>query len=241
MILLKKLLSSWLLPPAGLLLAAFLTLCFGKGRSSRLIGCGLVLITLSLFLPWVADLIESPLEGVPIDLIATKSAQAIVILGGGVHYGAPEYGGDTLGKYSLERVRYGAKLARESKLPILVSGGSVLGGEPEAKLMRQVLESEFGVTVRWEEASSRDTNENAIESALMLRQAGIQNILLVTHAWHMRRARAAFERQGIRVVPTPTGFASRGYSLFERLLPSTGAFERSTIAIHEWAGLALTW
>ena len=239
MILLKKLLSSWLLPPLGLLVDALLVLCFVKGRKGRVMASGLVLITLSLSSPLVADLIESRLEGDPIDLLAAKSAQAIVILGGGVHLGAPEYGGDTVSKYSLERARYGAKLARESKLPVLVSGGSVSGGEPEARLMRRLLESEFGVNVRWEEASSRDTNENAIESTKMLQQAGVKNILLVTHAWHMRRATIAFERQGIGVVPAPTGFAPRGSTLFERFLPSAGAFERSATTIHEWAGLAL--
>jgi uncharacterized SAM-binding protein YcdF (DUF218 family) len=48
----------------------------------------------------------------PLDLAQVSNAQAIVILGGGVRREAPEYGGATLGGITLERVRYGARLAR---------------------------------------------------------------------------------------------------------------------------------
>ena len=50
-------------------------------------------------------------------------AKAVVILGGGVRRNAPEYGGDTLATLTLERVRYGARVARLTGLPVLVSGG----------------------------------------------------------------------------------------------------------------------
>jgi hypothetical protein len=40
-----------------------------------------------------------------------------------------EYGGDTLGRLTLERVRYGARVAKKTGLPVLVAGGSVLVGE----------------------------------------------------------------------------------------------------------------
>ncbi|MBK7593641.1 MAG: YdcF family protein, partial [Betaproteobacteria bacterium] len=70
-----------------------------------------------------------------------ESAQAIVIPGGGVRRNAPEYGGDTLGRLTLERVRYGARLAKQTGLPLLVTGGSVTGNTvPEAVLMKEALE-----------------------------------------------------------------------------------------------------
>lgn len=195
-------------------------------------------LLLSLF-P-VARWLSTPLEGVPISPHALKQAEAIVVLGGGVHYNAPEYGGDTLGKSSIERVRYGATLARQSGLPILVTGGTLYSGAPEGKLMMLVLENEFALPVRWTEANARNTAENAAFSAPQLKAAGIRRIALVTHAWHMPRARREFERQGMVVIPAPTGFSPTGASFFENLLPSTSAFERSTNAIHEWVGLALS-
>src|SRR4029453_5211195 len=102
------------------------------------------------------------------------------------------YGGDTLGALTLERVRYGARVARLTGLPILVSGGSVLGGEPEASLMRAPLEGEFNIPGRWIEARSRTTHENAVMSADMLHSVGIHRVLLVTHGFDMRRATAEF-------------------------------------------------
>lgn len=240
MFLLKKLLAAWLLPPLGLLLIALAGLAIARRRHSGLIAAAAaILLLLSLSLPLIADFLSRPLEGIPITATALRETQAIVILGGGIYYGAPEYGGDTVSKYSLERVRYGAKLARETKLPVLVTGGVVYGGRPEGELMKQVLESEFAVPVRWAEVQSRDTAENASYSAPLLKAAGIHRIALVTHAWHMPRAVAAFEHEGLEVIPAPTGFAPRNASLFESLLPSTGALERSANALHEWAGRLL--
>jgi len=240
MFLFKKLLSAWLLPPLGLLVLALAALLIGGRKRSASIVAGItVTLALLMSLPVVSGLLSRPLEGNPISAAALKQVQAIVILGGGVHYDAPEYGNDTVSKYSLERVRYGAKLARESRLPVLVTGGSVYGGRPEGELMKQVMEEEFAVPVRWAEMQSRDTAENAFYSASLLKRAGIRRIALVTHAWHMPRAATAFELYGLKVIPAPTGFTPQSTSLFESLLPSTGAFERSANAIHEWVGRLL--
>src|ERR1700694_2339163 len=93
-------------------------------------------------------------------------------------------------------------------LPILVSGGSVLRGETEAKLMREALEREFGIPVRWVEQRSRTTHENALRSAEILRPAGVQQVVLVAHSFDMPRARAEFATAGIVTFPAPTGIPS---------------------------------
>ena len=239
MFLLKKLLSAWMLPPVGLLVIALSALLIGKRGRGNMVAIISMLLTLLLSLPLVSEHLSSSLEGTTISAASLREAQVIVILGGGTRRGAVEYGGDTVSRYSLERVRYGAKLARESGLPILLTGGSVYGGRSEAELMQQVLSDEFALPVRWLESQSRDTNENALLSTALLRNAGIQRIALVTHAWHMTRAIKAFERQGFEVIPAATGFTSKQNGLFERLLPSVAALEQSGIAIHEWAGLLL--
>jgi len=64
---------------------------------------------------------ESPV----FDPVQASSAQAIVVLGGGTRRNAPEYGGDTLGALTLERLRYGTVVARVTHLPMLLSGGAV--------------------------------------------------------------------------------------------------------------------
>ena len=60
-------------------------------------------------------------------------AEAIVILGGGTRRNAPEYGGDTLGRLTLERVRYGAQVAKLTALPVLVTGGVRLWRDARAR------------------------------------------------------------------------------------------------------------
>ena len=57
-------------------------------------------------------------------------------------------------------MRYGALVAKRAQLPVLVTGGAVFGGTPEALLMREALKNEFGVDVRWVEVASRTTRES---------------------------------------------------------------------------------
>ena len=168
-----------------------------------------------------------------LDLDRAKSAQAIVILGGGTRRDAPEYGGDTLGHLTLERVRYGARVARLTGLPVLVTGGSVLGGETEATLMRQALEGEFGVAVRWAEDHSRNTHENAVRSAAILRADGIKRVVLVAHDFDMRRANAEFAAAGIETIAAPTGLAPREAEGWLDYVPSIAGLQGSYYATYE--------
>jgi len=164
-------------------------------------------------------------------------AQAIVVLGADDAPLAPEYGGVSVGPLTLERLRYAARLHRESSLPVLVSGGTMRKGDPSlAKLMRDVLESDFAVPVRWMEERSGDTRANARRSSEILVRENVRTVLLVTHAWHMPRARGAFERAGLEVVAAPTGFRAWPDLGVAVVLPSARALRESSWAIHEWIG-----
>src|SRR5690606_7535416 len=108
---------------------------------------------------------------------------------------------------AVERLRYAARLARASGLPLLLSGGSPYDQlQSEAQLGAELLIRDFGVPVRWLESQSRTTWENARFSAQMLEQAGVRRIVLVTTAAHMPRALWCFERSGLTVLPAPVGF-----------------------------------
>ncbi len=69
--------------------------------------------------------------------------------------------------------------------------------------MRNALESEFGVRVRWLEDRSRNTHENAQFTAARLEQEGVKRVVLVAHGLDMRRARAEFTATGLEVVRRP--------------------------------------
>ncbi len=199
-----------------------------------MLAAGGVLLLLVLSVPLVAvALTRSVDKAPPLDFERARSAQAVVILGGGTRRNAAEYGGDTLGHLTLERVRYGARVARVTGLPVLVTGGSVLGGETEAKLMQDSLEQEFGVRVRWAEAHSRNTRENAIYSSVILRDAGIDRVVLVAHAVDMRRASAEFEAQGIAIIKAPTGMPRSGDGKLLDYVPSIAGLQVSHCAVYE--------
>lgn len=233
---LKALFKTLVLPPTGLLLMAVLGLAIGRRwpRSGRALAVAGVAGLLALSLPVVAGLLIRFVDTSSVlDLDDARTAQAIVILGGGIRPDAPEYGGDTLATLTLERVRYGARVARRTGLPVLVSGGSVLGGDPEARLMAASLKDEFGVPVRWIEGASRTTHENAVMSAAMLKQEGVDRIVLVTHAFDTRRALAEFRAQGLSVVLAPTGKHAEADETIFDYLPSMGGLKASYYATYE--------
>ena len=166
--------------------------------------------------------------------------QAIVVLGAGVRAGAPEYGGDTVDRLSLERIRYAARLQRETQLPLLVSGGTYSDDvAPVSLAMKKALQEDFNVPVRWAEERSRNTFENAKFSAALLREEGIATIHLVTHYWHMPRAAEAFRYAGLNVVPASTGMSGDETGpIPEDFIPRTRALLNSAYALHEWVGRA---
>ena len=99
--------------------------------------------------------------------------------------------------------------------------------------------AELGVEAHWVEGRAGDTRENARFSAGLLRSEGIGRVLLVSHAWHLARARGAFEAAGLEVVAAPT--APRTWPDAGRIdayLPSTRSLHESRWGLHEWLGRA---
>jgi len=171
--------------------------------------------------------------------LGKQDADAIVILGGGTYFHAPEYGGqDTVSEAALLRLRYGARLHRETGKPILVTGGKPLGNAlSEAQLMRAALEQDFRVPVRWTEDDSANTYENAHYSFRILQQASIRKVYVVTHAWHMPRAAEVFRRAGFDVVEAPLAYATRYRTDLLAFLPRADSLRDSSIVVHELIGL----
>ena len=244
---LGKLLGVMILPPWSLILLALLGLWLlpRRPRLARgLIGGGLALL-LVLSLPWFSGRLLRLVE-TPCGMSVNATAEAIVILGGGVRRNSPEYGGGpTVSPWALERLRYGAQLQKRTGAPILVTGGAPVGGLAEAPLMRQILESELAVPVRWVEDRSLTTRVNARNSASMLKAAGIRRIYLVSHGWHLPRSITEFARQGLQVVPAATGCEPPAPLVWLDLLPNPQALAMSYWAFHEglgrlWYGL-LNW
>ena len=179
----------------------------------------------------------------PTEVHQQKSNHAIVILAGGRQKGAldlPEYQYQNLGPQSMERLRAGARLSKASQLPILLTGGAPDRTDAkdlsEAKIMSMVLKRELGIEARWLEEQSNTTQENAIQSSKILHQEGIKTIYLVTHFWHMPRAKLQFEKEGLTVVEAPMGFYQKKQFTPLDFYPSHEGFQRTRWIWHELLG-----
>jgi uncharacterized SAM-binding protein YcdF (DUF218 family) len=233
-ILLKSLARNLILPPAGPLVLAVVGLLLMPRR--RKLGVSLVIVAVGFLwvcaTPVVADVLTRFAERYPsLDPSKPVNAQAIVILGGGSMRIAPEYGGWALESETLERVSYGAFVARRTALPILVSGSP-----EEARAMSLTLTRDLGVSVRWIENHSGDTFENARFSARLLRPDGIHSVALVTNSPHEWRAAHEFMASGLEVVPAPVGGGvphAHGVSGF---VPTPDGLSRSYSALYELIG-----
>jgi len=233
---LKNIARTLVLPPAGPLVVAGVGLALVMlSRRRRL---GLAFCTAGLGLLWLlslpavsAQLMRMATPYDTIDLHRPPAAQAIVILAGGVRRYAPEYNEDAPSDHSWQRLAYGARLARRTGLPVLLTGG-----RGEAAAMRAFLVTDFGLTPRWVEAQARDTQENAVYSAPLLAAAGVREVLLVTSDWHMRRAVAEFERVGLHVTPAPVTDYAPPDGMLTRWLPGAGALGDSRLVLYEMLG-----
>ncbi len=241
-----RLMVDLLLPPGSLVVALLVGLLTAR-RWPRASRAALWSATISLYLlstPLVSNwLVEATGDWQPFEPSARGAAGAIVILAG-EKWAAPEYGGVSVGAFTLARVRLGARIARQTGLPLLVTGGRLrpIDSASLAGLMQRTLRDEFQTPARWLEEQSHDTRENAVDSARILHAEGIDTIVLVTHYSHMRRSMAMFEAQGLHVIPAPTDFPDRGPRfMLGNFPPGCGALEDSALALHELLAQARAW
>jgi uncharacterized SAM-binding protein YcdF (DUF218 family) len=230
-------LSSIILPPTSLILltlAGLLLLKRRRGLAIALIAASQLTLLL-LATPAIANALARTLEPAPLAADELKAAQAIVVLGGGRNRGALEWNGETVNSFTLQRLRYAARLARESGLPVYVTGGKPDGGEfAEGTLMGAVLAREFAVPVRWIDTAADTTRENALMAARDLKPQRIERVVLVTTALHMPRSQRAFEQAGFAVIPAATDYAGQRPFAPYQLVPGPGALRQSHLALREW-------
>lgn len=236
-----KILSLLVFPLTQAILLALLSLLLWRFRR---VAASLLLVAVA----WLyvsstaafADFLMGTLEDryPPKAMSVTPTADAIVVLGGSTR-------GDThfsrMGDLNqqADRLVHALALYKAGKAPmVLLSGGDRPGNRPEAEIMREHLEL-MGIPrhALLLERESRDTHDNAVYSAVLLKGKNVKRILLVTSAFHLRRSVPLFERQGLEVIPAPTDFQRLvGESPLPGWLPSAENLVRSTYALREYAG-----
>ncbi|WP_457325653.1 YdcF family protein [Roseateles sp. P5_E11] len=253
---LKTLLLAAALPPVPMLLLA----AWGGWRLRRGRRFGALLLGLALAGVWLsateaaAELLSravgqpAVLKPAQVDALRRRSDGAVLVLGGGVKRHTPEFDAGTPSRTTAERLAYGVWVARRSGWPLAFSGGigwtATELREPEADIIARVAAQDYGLPLRWTEASSRDTRENAAHTLPLLAKAGVKQVILVTHDTHMRRAMRAFEGEaaplGVSILPAPVGLRDDALTSFSDWCPSTDGFERVRYVLYEtlawWAG-----
>ena len=143
--------------------------------------------------------------------VKARRAVTIVVVGGGRTDHAPEYSSSSLTHHSLERLRYGLWLGRETGASVGFSGGtgwSEAVGAAESEVAARIATQEFGRSLQWTENESRDTRQNARLTVALLKRLDITRAVLVTHDWHMPRVLALFKQaagDGIEFQAAPVG------------------------------------
>ncbi len=235
--------KSLILPPTLFILCAFISLFYMHKKLGRM------LLRLSVFgllifsLPVIHYFFAKSWETIPAlnhDTAHALKPQAIVVLGGGYRKVSSELNPPYLLKErSLLRLALAAQLHQQTQLPLLVSGGNVMGRHPmeESTLMAEELHTRYAIHPRWQESRSRNTAENAGFSYQTLSKEGITRIILVTEAFHMPRALTQFKQKGFTTIPAPTGFMSRieKWDIF-MFLPSVYAMKGNLLILHEMLG-----
>lgn len=233
--------------PLGL---AILLGVFALVRATRV---GRATLALALLLLWAASMpvssnwllgqLEAEYPPVPIESL--PHADVAIVLGGSLGQPLPPRITSDLSDAG-DRILYAARLFRAGKVShILVSGGNLpwlAAVKPESQLVSDLL-VEFGVPrdAIVQDADSRNTHENAVNSDAIMHAQAWKSALLVTSGAHMPRALATFRRVGLSVVPAATDIRVV-YPLYSSpldFLPDPDALAQTTEAIKEWIGLAI--
>jgi len=241
----KKIAGALVLPPGIFILligATGLMLLYSRrwriGIINLIVSLALWALSIVPVTNWLMQGLESEFS-----FPANPSGDVIILLGGGAINGVPDINGQAAPTYtSLNRIVAAVRLYQRLQLPIIVSGGRVYADNDvaEATVARRFL-AELGVPEDRiiEEDRARDTAQNARLAAAICRQHGFSRPIVLTAAYHLKRARLAFDAAGMKVTAFPAYFLGSQKAAYtpRHLLPSAHALQSSVKALHEYLGI----
>jgi uncharacterized SAM-binding protein YcdF (DUF218 family) len=170
-------------------------------------------------------------------------ARAVVVLDGGTERcysiaGVGEQPNATTLARALEAVRVATLI--DAPL-VVVTGGTnrpIPGAAPDGDMLRQAI-VRLGVPADRVvlDPDSTSTRAHALSVTRLLRARGISRFVLVTSDTHIRRAAAAFRREGADLVASPASGCDRPAAHVWRIWPSSASLAYSEAAVHDYLGL----
>lgn len=209
---LYKLLGSLVVPPGLFVLAALLlALALSRRKNERGSAMAALLLAFGLYLfstPAGARLLAGDLEDVQASLPPRGEKAAILVLGGGVRYGG-NLSPDEPGPLATARIVTAYEISRKNSWPVIVTGGLPWKqGEPTTAEVMAASLRRLGYSGPILMASrSRTTWEDMVQAGEILTAKRIRHLVVVTNAFHLRRALWIAERvmPGVRLYPFPAG------------------------------------
>ncbi|MBP8632530.1 MAG: YdcF family protein [Synergistaceae bacterium] len=241
-----KLLGSMIAPPGSLIIITVLfSFLLLRTKSKKMLFWAMLLFSASIWFmstsvgsyAMIGGLERKYENSAPV----SERPIAFLVLAGGSNY-------DSKGRevmpaaYSLERIYTAVTSADPEKDVLIFSGGNVYGfnARTEAEIME-----ECALKMGWKgktvtENSSRTTEENMTCSAKIIADSGLQDIVIVTNAFHMPRsmlrARSVFKDKNI--FPLSGGLETYpGFRGLPDLFPDAHNFRLSCMGIKEWIGI----
>jgi uncharacterized SAM-binding protein YcdF (DUF218 family) len=244
MYLFKKLITAFMLPPGIFILVMLLVGTVLVACRRRLTGILLILFGLTMWTLSISPATDLMLAGLIRDIQTGSDlpqGDVIILLGGGVDDRLVDLSGKPgiLPESMVDRLVTAARLAARRKVPIIVSGGRAPDGQvAEADAARRYL-LDLGVpgNAIITEGASTVTFENAENVREICQHRGFTRPILVTSAFHLKRALWSFEKAGLTCTPFANGLASLpagGYS-WDHFLP--GSFDSAAYYLHEYIAL----
>ena len=244
----------WTISPVGialvLLVASVVALVFRRAKVARILTIGtlgwLWLWSTPMMSRWIGASLEADylVEGRVPRVESFPAADAIVLLGGsmGIDTNLSDYAEMWT---SADRVWQAARLYKAAKAP------KVIITSPSCEMSTKGLLMDFGIPtnsiVVLTEPRNTEQEAKCVAKCCIANQQPTTNnskpkALLVTSAWHMRRAMLMFEKYApdVEAIPAPADFENsmikdRPFSILE-LLSDHNAFFLNSVSFHEWLG-----
>ncbi len=244
MFLFKKLVTPFLLPPGIIILLLAIVGLASLTRRHWRIGILNLLIATGLYSLSIVPVASYLTHGLEKEFSFPPQIEGdvIVLLGGGSIQKVPDLTGTgTPSMLTMGRIVTTARLYNRTKLPIIVTGGKWFADDiSEAALAARFL-VDLGVpeSAIIKEDKARDTAENTRFTADICREKGFSRPIVLTSAFHLKRAMILFNRQNLEATPLPAYFLSTGdpTTNWPCLLPEASSLYLSSLALHEYLGI----
>ncbi len=205
------------------------------------------LIILAVFSnPFLFRLVIGCWEDLPEPLpVNNPKCHNIIVLGGISSHHQPS--GRVKFSQSNDRLMQAILISKQNSVKnIVISGGNasyLYNYRPESSYLKELLII-MGINkdLILIDSLSRNTYENARYSLEIFERNNLpREIVLVTSAWHMPRAKRCFEKQGFKVNPVNTDFLRPMGKLKpeDLFIPSAGTLCGWDILFKEWVGIGV--